>query len=215
MLTKSRSAILHGDVNPRNVLVFKDSVNFFAKLSDFGYSALMARDHTVDIAKTRPWHAPESEYTWSYNFYEARKTDIYSFGILCSWILFCETNIIPHNESQLRIQSSYRWIAQLRKNGGVKAFAVTRIQSMTALDPNQKACLRRFFDACLSDDPLQRELHPDDLFYDYHQYGGKVDTDAPDFIKANFSTMFWDPPDQPYAALFQVSLIPTKERGES
>ncbi len=211
----ARLAIIHGDINPRNVLVFKDKANFFAKLSDFGYSALMGRDHTVDIAKTRPWHAPESEYTWSYNFDEAKKTDIYSFGILCFWILFCDTSIIPHNELQLRNHSSYRWIAELRKNGGVKAVAVTRIQSVEALDPSQAARLRHFFDACLSEDPLQRELHPDDLFHDYQQYGGKVSTAAPDYIKANAFTTFWDPPDQPYAALFQVNLLTTKERARA
>ena len=41
----------------------------------------------VILPKSRPWNAPEHHFG-EFNAQEAKKTDVYSFGMLCLWFLF-------------------------------------------------------------------------------------------------------------------------------
>ncbi|KAF1963917.1 kinase-like protein, partial [Bimuria novae-zelandiae CBS 107.79] len=88
LISLHRFAIIHGDVTPKNILVFEDHGVYHAKLADFGYAAAMVRGEPIDLARTWPWNAPEIGYTWSFEFDEARRTDIYSFGVVCLWACF-------------------------------------------------------------------------------------------------------------------------------
>ena len=82
--------VVHGDIKPQNVLVFKDAITrkITAKVADFGYSTLTAGESgKVLLPKSRPWNAPEHHFG-EFKVQEAKKTDVYSFGMLCLWILF-------------------------------------------------------------------------------------------------------------------------------
>jgi serine/threonine protein kinase len=70
------------------VLVFKDSAGkITVKVTDFGYSTLAtSEDETVFLPKSRPWNAPEHHFG-EFKVVEAKKTDVYSFGMLCLWVL--------------------------------------------------------------------------------------------------------------------------------
>ena len=82
--------VIHGDIKPQNVLVFKDAIarKITVKVADFGYSTLtVGESGKVLLPKSRPWNAPEHHFG-EFGVQEAKKTDVYSFGMLCLWILF-------------------------------------------------------------------------------------------------------------------------------
>ena len=57
--------VIHGDIKPQNVLVFKDAITkeITVKVADFGYSTLTAGEsERVLLPKSRPWNAPEHRY---------------------------------------------------------------------------------------------------------------------------------------------------------
>ena len=81
---------VHGDIKPQNVLVFKDATTrkITARVADFGYSTLtVGQSGKVLLPKSRPWNAPEHHFG-GFKVHEAKKTDVYSFGMLCLWVLF-------------------------------------------------------------------------------------------------------------------------------
>ena len=81
--------MIHGDIKPQNVLVFKDATGKTeVKVADFGYSTLATDDEgTAYLPKSRPWNTPEHHFG-EFTAAEAKKTDVYSFGMLCLWVLF-------------------------------------------------------------------------------------------------------------------------------
>ena len=82
--------VIHGDIKPQNVLVFKDAITgkITVKVADFGYSTLtVGESGKVLLPKSRPWNAPKHHFG-KFKVQEAKKTDVYSFGMLCLWILF-------------------------------------------------------------------------------------------------------------------------------
>ena len=82
--------VVHGDIKPQNVLVFKDAITrkITVKVADFGYSTLtVGESGNVFLPKSRPWNAPEHHFG-EFKVQEAKKMDVYSFGMLCLWFLF-------------------------------------------------------------------------------------------------------------------------------
>ncbi|TGJ81221.1 hypothetical protein E0Z10_g7548 [Xylaria hypoxylon] len=79
-----KNGIVHGDIKPDNALVFTGGV---VKLSDFGFSAL-ASNKLFDLAGTYPWRAPEINSLDRATHQQAKLTDLYSFGMLCLWVIF-------------------------------------------------------------------------------------------------------------------------------
>ena len=72
------------------MLVFKNATTrkTTVKVTDFGYSTVTAGGSgTVLLPKSRPWNAPE-HHLGEFKADEAKKTDVYSFGMLCLWVLF-------------------------------------------------------------------------------------------------------------------------------
>ena len=82
--------VVHGDIKPQNVLVFKDAITrkIIVKVADFGYSTLtVGESGKVFLPKSRPWNAPEHHFR-NFKVHEAKNMDVYSFGMLCLWFLF-------------------------------------------------------------------------------------------------------------------------------
>ena len=66
----------------------KDVDSYAAKVTDFGYSfQFTSENDSISMPKSEHWTAPE----WHHQKIlprEARKMDMYSFGMLCLWLLF-------------------------------------------------------------------------------------------------------------------------------
>jgi len=70
------------------VLAFKDSTGkATVEMTDFGSSTIATgQEGRVILSKSRPWNAPEHHFG-ELKVTDAKKTDIYSFGMSCLWIL--------------------------------------------------------------------------------------------------------------------------------
>jgi serine/threonine protein kinase len=85
-------AIVHGDLKPENVLIFKDSPSsdlYTAKLSDFGFSQ-GDPDSLLSAGGTPYWNAPECLEGLSVTLSDSKtkkSRDIYSFGLLAYFII--------------------------------------------------------------------------------------------------------------------------------
>ena len=107
--------IVHGDIKPRNVLVFKENNKATVKLADFGFSAF-ASSKNLTLGGTVPWMAPEVQSRGSHTLSQAKQTDMFSFGLLVLWILF---------RKQLQEKGRSMQSADPRANSG-GVLAVTR-----------------------------------------------------------------------------------------
>ncbi|KAF8853253.1 hypothetical protein BDZ45DRAFT_82220 [Acephala macrosclerotiorum] len=101
MAVMHENNIVHGDVKPQNVLVFGESEEtIVAKVADFGF-ATVASGNKIDVAISTPWVAPEvGSRDDGHTLEQAKKTDVYSFGMLCLWLIFRER--LEHMESGIR-----------------------------------------------------------------------------------------------------------------
>ena len=82
--------IVHGDVKAENILIFEkddsegpqsaEDFRLQAKLTDFGVSRLPSGE--LVLGGSRPWQAPECHRGAYLRIEDAKRTDIYSFGML-------------------------------------------------------------------------------------------------------------------------------------
>jgi len=91
--------IVHGDLKPENVLIFTNDSGYTAKVTDFGYSCFGAsEDDVVYLPYSQRWAAPEYTAT-GLALRDAKKSDLYSYGLLCWYILFQKYFNDPDNVS--------------------------------------------------------------------------------------------------------------------
>jgi serine/threonine protein kinase len=146
------------------VLVFNDADSPVVKLTDLGYSAISVDD--TFLPKTWPWVAPE----WNKRRFDvprAKKTDIYSFGMLCLWIMFSSGQVI-HNPSVDGKSSTLctppdecsdpEGIQAMRDKDKLPALAESLINNSEGLDKEQRERLIQFFEKTVRTDPEHREL---------------------------------------------------------
>jgi serine/threonine protein kinase len=77
--------VVHGDVKPSNILIFKDDLGMTAKISDFGFSVTGDEELQAARGGTYLWNAPECLINAQGNLHPDRykvTRDYYSFGLL-------------------------------------------------------------------------------------------------------------------------------------
>ncbi len=157
--------MVHGDLKPENILIFDDQVNGdLAKVVDFGYSGLSPdrlEDSKFQLPISEPWNAPEV-HEWSSKFIldDARKTDVFSFGLICLWILFYNRFLTFHAENTAP-PNDLDCIKILRDRDLLYSFAMQCIEDTEGLADNEIEGLALLFGWTLATDPRTRRLPHD------------------------------------------------------
>jgi serine/threonine protein kinase len=112
--------IIHCDIKPRNILIYKDDrLSFVAKIADFG-SSLLLSDVVDEIklpAGTEEWQAPECEGPIARD--QLVKSDIYSLGLVLLFVLSGGAAMKVFEAQDLGIS-----IEELKRSGNIAGFAV-------------------------------------------------------------------------------------------
>ncbi|KAI1284233.1 TPR-like protein [Xylaria sp. FL0933] len=158
--------IIHGDIKPDNILIFKESGRYSAKVIDFGYSTrYTTEDCWLKLPISWPWNAPEHDRparSWLPS--QAVKADVFSFGILCFWLLF-ESYLSgsaslyqgPKSSMVGHPRSARDALCGIKES--VQAYAQRLVKTEIALDDERRRTLAEFFDLTLTSDPQRRETN--------------------------------------------------------
>ncbi|KAI1118428.1 kinase-like domain-containing protein, partial [Nemania sp. NC0429] len=149
--TMHRNHVIHGDIKPQNVIMFKaDDGSFVPKVADFGYSTLLSEPEvTISLPRSRPWFAPEILEYPNFSPAQASLADIFSYAV--------------ETVTGVRATQDYQDIA-LRKlsdmrsdNSSLVELSAYLISTDTNFDAETRNRLREFFHGTLSDDPHERQ----------------------------------------------------------
>lgn len=137
-------------MKPDNVLIFKDGPDtFVAKVTDFGYSTILAGEGGIFMPKSDPWTAPEYHEEREYSFFAAQKMDAYSFGSLCLWFMLSISE-----ETSRDWKSILENFKKEEKDG--ETITKELIMPHVDLQADEKETLKRVFYLTLRNDPCQR-----------------------------------------------------------
>ena len=129
------------------MLIFRNESNHFvAKVADFGYSTRYASDgELVKMPKSLYWVAPEWHHR-GVTTADAMKMDVYSFSMLCLWLLFYN----------IQWNTTRGFYSNLNSAETVLALAHQLITAMASLDNQKKCNLNQLFDLTLVNNPVER-----------------------------------------------------------
>ncbi|KAI1742629.1 kinase-like domain-containing protein [Xylaria scruposa] len=161
--------IVHGDIKPQNVLIFPDAkMTYVAKVTDFGYSTLdVAQSERITLPRSDPWYAPEVRFDKSYSLLEAKRTDIYSFGLLLLWMIsYSGTDDRKSPQAVPMIEK----IKNAKEEETIIEFAKIVVNSIAELDQVEKKSLIAFFELTLAQDPSQRTVDLQDSMKSFSEF---------------------------------------------
>lgn len=160
---------MHGDIKPENILVFKEDRAYRAKVGDFGCSTWFAEEHELlPVCGSQPWKAPE-QYPNGCTLAQAQKMDVFSFGMLCLWLLFEEylSGTVPLPAATHWAQRYFQGrkgkdlsrivLDSLKQRDELVTLAQQFVVAEDALYDDEKMELQEFFGASLSCDPGKRK----------------------------------------------------------
>jgi serine/threonine protein kinase len=123
--------VVHGDIKPSNILIFKHKNTYKAKLTDFSFSGLCLNSRIYNQkAYTINYKAPEIELLGSYNF----KADIWALGQTFKRINFrdCSSEFEDLINNMLKINEDERWnINQVLNSDFFKNISNSKIKNVT------------------------------------------------------------------------------------
>ena len=88
--------VIHHDIKPENVFLYKKGKTIHAVIGDFGYSEIFGNDDNPELGGTLPYIAPEILGGRSYDF----KSDMWSVGVFMTYFL---THNLPFSGSYSQI----------------------------------------------------------------------------------------------------------------
>jgi hypothetical protein len=151
-------------------LVFaNESGEYTVRVADFGYStiALSPEKGRLHLPRSPPWNAPEvPDWETTFSLAEAKLTDIYSFAMLCLWIIFKDRLQLDEALAVLGLHpiaeenGTLHWLQRLKEERKLQSFARNQVEEIGELDRDQKLGLTSFFQWALADVPKERRLDP-------------------------------------------------------
>lgn len=103
-----KNAIIHGDLKPRNILVFEENGQCLVKLADFGLAVEASLTELVKAGGGTPgWQAPEVRDGVMMESRELFKTDNYTFGLLIWSTLILGAAVPPNDRTKKAIEDSF------------------------------------------------------------------------------------------------------------
>ena len=155
MISLTQGGVIHGDVKPDNILVFpRHGGRYRAKINDFGYSSVFATDRDpLRMPESGLWTAPEQHHR-EILASQAKKMDIYSFGVLCLWIFFYNNETRQDDQLKEHLENQQQEML---------GFALELLETTMDLENLEKANIRSIFRSTLPTDPAQRATDFEEL----------------------------------------------------
>jgi serine/threonine protein kinase len=134
---------------------------YVCKLTDFGISTHTAGD--ITLGGSRPWQAPECTRGANFELEGAKRTDIYSFGMLLWRIMldgdpFKSLGKFEGNTAKDRREKRNDAIALLKQNDNLVNHVCDSLAMSEKFSSQQLDMLRDVIHVTLTKDPSSREL---------------------------------------------------------
>jgi serine/threonine protein kinase len=159
-------------MKPQNILVFRDQGVHSVKVIDFGFATrFLNQDDKFSLPRSKPWAPPENYSSrCKFNKSQAKKADIFSFGMLCAWILLndylTKRTSIPEEASWATSYiicddvDSIEVIGSLKDDNKLSLFFQQVIGVEASLSEQERCSFSEFIGSALHVDPTFRH---DDL----------------------------------------------------
>jgi hypothetical protein len=142
---------------------------FGLKVTDFGYSCYGSVDEDiVQLPCSQPWEAPEYHPRW-FTLAAAKKMDMYSFGLLCLWLLF-PGEVLKTHLGEINLDLAFggqkgepqEQLEILKHEGSILDSAMELLSRHSDLNEGICSRLRSLFNLLLQLDPAERAatMHP-------------------------------------------------------
>ncbi|KAF1992761.1 hypothetical protein P154DRAFT_583495 [Amniculicola lignicola CBS 123094] len=171
---------VHGDIKPRNVIIFKQKPGYVAKVNDFGFTtSFRDKSDSKTMPRSPIWSAPEW-HDRSFSAGAAKKMDIFSWGLLCLWLLTEDDALENIRSLQEWTRPSEQFISfddhrPLQQNSleawkldNLDLFvplAALLIDQQPSISKGNKKRFTSFFQSTLSIDPKKRSSDYDTLMH--------------------------------------------------
>ncbi|KAG8534312.1 uncharacterized protein KY384_001156 [Bacidia gigantensis] len=175
VVTMHSCDIVHGDLKPENILVRSDkAMGFRAEVCDFGYSCFGASESLFRLPSSWPWTAPEW-HNRGFRLSSAKKTDTYSLGLICLWLLRLHDDMKHDKSASILNQEldmsrvppadkpGYQWVETTRVVDQTHEILDECLKKVDDLGECQIDSLRTFLLTALDNEPSERALVIEEL----------------------------------------------------
>jgi serine/threonine protein kinase len=151
------------------------------KLSDFGCSSILLEgfEILINIPQSTPWYAPELKgRTQPFTISEAKKTDVFSLGLLALWLFF-GSDLVSNVDTQLdddsmdldadaeayykRREEWAKLIEAKKENDELIQLALETLNQDILFPDHEKELWRAFFKKTLPSQPHSRACDASEL----------------------------------------------------